>query len=95
MQAAPIAEITARGQHANELRQGTEIYISETFTSDERKQFVDNIQRRLGSSTKITDEKRLIDMYLRSNAYLPLHNADTMRALGISSQDGLQTRKNI
>ena len=93
--AAPLAEITARGQHANELRQGTEMYISEKFTKDERKQLVDNIQRRLGSSTEITDEKRLIDMYLRSNSYLPLHNEDTMRALHISPRDTLQTRKNI
>jgi hypothetical protein len=95
LQGAPIAKITARGQHANELRQGTEMYIFETFTWDERTQFVDTIQRRLGSCTEITDEKRLIDIYLRSNVYLPLHNEDTMRALNISPDDSLQTRKNI
>lgn len=90
--ASPIAKITARWQEPDELKDSHRTVIYDFLSIDQRKDLIENMQKRL--KVKLKNEQA-IDLYLNNNLYLPVESQQFLDNFAISTDMPVKTRKNF
>ena len=90
--ASPLAIITARGQSPQELKVSHEYIIYHVFTSPQRDNLVESLQKRLGVALS---EDKAIQLYLDNNLYLPVQSKEFFQQTNMTIDTPTKIRKHI
>ncbi|MFA7298464.1 MAG: hypothetical protein WC010_02345 [Candidatus Absconditabacterales bacterium] len=90
--ASPMAFITARGHHAEDLKETHRKIIYDVLTSGHREDLIYSMKERLGNY-KLSDDV-VIDTYLNDNYYAPCSNETFLETINKNVSDSMPARKN-
>ena len=93
MYANPISIITARGQSPEVLRKGMDLVISYTFSEEELKTMIDNIQQSIPELDG-EDPNTILKTYLDSQDYHPVTSTQFIEKFGTGSESALNPEEN-
>ena len=93
MYANPISIITARGQSPEVLRKGMDLVISYTFSEEELKTMIDNIQQSIPELDG-EDPNTILKTYLDSQDYHPVTSTQFIEKFETGSDSALNPEEN-